>query len=161
FDADCGTGQVAVFAASANGILGDLALRLGDSDRPILAFHTGGGDLRVLHCGDPGCTGGNTISSPDPGAGGGGGVALTLDRSLNPVIAHSRGRILHCGNPNCSSGNTIGTASTGTLSGESIALDSRGRPVVSFMSGTEARVLRCANPSCLGSAGPGASASSI
>ena len=121
-------------------VLSSTSLALDGVGNPVVAFlnapaagEDSSGGLRVLHCGDPGCTSGNTIASPDA-EGDASFPSLAIDSSGNPVVSYGTSlRILRCGNPTCTSANTIAYPQVGELTQHpSVALDASGRPVVSY-----------------------------
>jgi hypothetical protein len=110
------------------------------------------GHLKVLHCGNPTCTSGNSIVSPDQGEEAW-GLSLTLDSIDRPVIAYRGGgfmKILHCGDPTCASGNSIVSPDSASRnSGDySIALDASGAPTVSYVGDDGLALLHCGDPNC-------------
>jgi hypothetical protein len=140
------------------------ALALDASGNPVVAYTSvppGSGlvvlALRVLHCGNPACTSGNTVAAPDTGIGGD-GASLALDTSGNPVISYMDGttsnlKLLHCGNPDCTAGNSITSPDTGgdIVPYTSLALDASGNPVVSYTAGVDVlKLLHCNDPNCAG-----------
>ena len=132
------------------------SLVLDGSGNPVvsyLASHTS--DLKVMHCNDPNCAGGDeSITSPDPAALG--HTSLALDSGGNPVVSYLGVglKLLHCGNPNCSPGNVITSPDTegGFGAHTSLALDGSGNPVVSYTNQFDSalKLLHCNDPSCAG-----------
>lgn len=129
------------------------SLALDKDGNPVIAYHEEiGGQprhLKVLHCGDPTCTSGNSITTPDPSVSTRSYPSLALDAKGNPVISYVAGdlRVLHCGNPNCTAGNSIAAPDTAFGEVTSLVLDASGNPVVSYR-GSGLTVLHCGNPNC-------------
>ena len=110
----------------------------------------------MLHCGDPNCSSGNVITSPDTAGDVGLNTSLALDASGNTVVSYQNGtsgelKLLYCGDPSCSSGNVItspGATGIGSSSSPSLALDGSGNPVVSYPSDRDLKILHCGDPNC-------------
>jgi hypothetical protein len=115
--------------------------------------------LRVLHCNDVNCSGGDeSLTLPD-NALSGNYSSISLDSGGNPVISYagSSGRlsVLHCDDPNCAGDESghIAQPDSGDIGGwfTSLALDAIGRPIVSYYDypNHDLRILRCNDPNCV------------
>ena len=144
-----------------SGSVGRTSLVLDAAGNPVVAYHVDNPfrDLRVLHCGNPSCTSGNSVEVPDGYTHVGYGASLVLDAAGYPVVTYSDQlnntlRVLHCGDANCSAGNSIVDIPTRvSSSATTLKLDAAGNPVVAYLvddavNGTGLAVLHCGTPTC-------------
>jgi CSLREA domain-containing protein len=159
-DANCAGDDESITSPDSYGDVGEYtSLALDASGYPVVSYYYDGYDhLRVMHCNDPNCSGGDeSITSPDTGYQTGWYTSLELDASGNPVVAYhdeNNGdlKVLHCGHPNCivTSNSVTNPGYTGEYS--SLALDANGYPVVSYtVSGlADLDLMHCNDPKCSG-----------
>ena len=134
------------------------SLVLDGGGRPVVAyFYNNTFDLKLLHCGDTGCSAGNTITTVDSTGVVGEYASLVLDGSGRPVVAHydeTNGdlKLVHCGDATCSAGNTITIVDSGGDVGQflSLALDPSGRPVIAYhdVTNRDLKLVRCGDATC-------------
>ncbi len=140
------------------------SLELDAAGNPVVSYMQFPNTLKVLHCGNPTCTVGNTLFAENlPGPLAFENTSLVLDAGGNPAVTfgvdvgfpgYGELRILRCGDPACAAANTISALdATGHFTvASSLALDAANRPVVSYigLTGTSSflKLLRCGNPAC-------------
>jgi len=136
------------------------SLALDAAGNPVIAYRDGTNSaLKVTHCNDPNCNGGDESTEIVDNEGNDGEHAsLALDADGNPVIAYRDGtnsalKVIHCNDPNCEGGDeSPETVDNTGNDGEyvSLVLDADGNPVISYRSDTELKLAHCADPSCDG-----------
>lgn len=135
------------------------SLTFDNNGYPVVSYYDRtNGDLKVLHCGDPNCTSGHSITAPDTEGDAGECTSLALDASGYPVVAYRENgpdgdlKVLHCGDADCTSGNSVNSVDTGGSVGwhNSLVLDSNYYPVVSYYDRTSQnlKVLHCGDADC-------------
>jgi hypothetical protein len=138
------------------------SLVLDDNDNPVVAYYDQAvGDLRILHCGNPTCTSGNSIKLPDTGGNVGQHTSVVLDADGNPVVSYFDFtnftlKLMHCNDPNCDPAvngieSIISPDAEFGNEGEdtSLKLDGSGHPVVSHYGyGATLKLLHCNDPNC-------------
>jgi Tol biopolymer transport system component len=138
----------------------DMSLALDAMGFPVVSYvdATNSG-LRVLHCNDINCAGGNeSITSPDTTAGVGEYSSLMLDSSGLPVIGYydyhnGALRVMRCDDPNCAGGgeSIVTPDAAGDVGVEiSLVLDAIDRPVISYgdLDSGYVKILHCGNSDC-------------
>ncbi len=159
-DPDCAGGDESIVAVDSEGDVGSLSSIVLDAvGNPVVSYGAWGtNNLKVLRCGNPNCTAGNTITAPDAL---GQFTSVALDPAGNPVVAYfdtdnQRLKVLHCNDPACLGGDesiVVADSSPGAGRYVYMVLDGAGRPVVSYCSESQVtlcdlRILRCGNPNC-------------
>ncbi len=161
-DPNCGGNESSTTPDSAGRVGAHTSLVLDSVGNPVIAYlGITNEDLKVMHCNDPNCAGGNeSIMSPDTGGQVGEFASLVLDAAGYPVVsyfdrANENLKLLHCNDANCAGGDDIGITVDGkgtTGVGSSLQLDAADNPVVAYYNATDQDLLvvRCNDPTCTG-----------
>lgn len=150
------TSRVTADADPQSGYL--VAATIGADGLPIMGYISSWGidaELRILHCGDPGCSAGSSIVTVDPLPNGGGTISIAIGADGLPLVAWADGGetyLLHCGDLACAAGNTIATPVTSTAveTYATVVVDGSGLPAIAYQNSTQGtlRILRCGNLTC-------------
>jgi Ca2+-binding RTX toxin-like protein len=161
---DCSGSQTPQAPDSSDDVGDYAAIVLDAQGNPVISYYDDtNGDLKVLHCTNPDCSGTQAPQSPDTAGYVGLETSIALDAAGNPVIADyaSTGqdlRILHCTNPDCSGVQTSQSPDTvGNVGWEaSLVLDAVENPVVAYYRAAsgDLRLLHCTNADYSGSQTP-------
>ena len=139
-----------------------LSMALDASSYPVVSYlDDTNDDLKVMHCNDINCAGGDeSITTPHSAGEVGGNTSLELDSAGFPVISYYDSTngdlyVMHCNDANCTGNNERITSpdvtgDVGTYT--SLALDASGFPVVSYYdsSTTALKLIHCNDPYCAG-----------
>ena len=141
------------------------SIAVGADGLPVITYtdydYSDGGGLSVAHCGNPSCSGGNTITIVDGAAKVGGYPNIAVGTDGLPVISYVDTadhdlKVAHCGNASCSAGNTITIVdSASRVAYAMIAVGADGLPVISyndsaniFVGLLSLKVAHCGNLAC-------------
>lgn len=149
------TDLVSVADATSQNTGTDMDITIGVDGLPIMShLNSSVGTLRVTHCGNAACSGGNE-SHDVSGAGIGAGryTSITIGADHLPVVAHYDAnsadlRVTHCGDATCLFGNVttvVDGAATAVGQYPSIAIGADGLPIVASLDSTNLalRVTHC------------------
>ncbi|MFN3218506.1 MAG: calcium-binding protein [Acidimicrobiales bacterium] len=138
-----------------------VSMQLDRAERPVIAYHDdANGDLRLLRCTTPACTGPQTSVLLDGAGDVGSALSLALDAADRPVVAYydaTNGdlKIIRCATARCTDAPTPVVADSPGDVGNwpSLALASDGTPVVAYHDATtgDLKVLTCGTQDCAGS----------
>jgi hypothetical protein len=156
------TSNSTIFVSDAGSVGQFTSLHLNGLNNPVISYYdVGNGNLKVQHCSSPAC-----ITAPD-GSGSppsaeinthnvGQFTSLRMDGSGNPVISYydensTALKLVRCGNQSCSLIANPDFLRVDLDGGQStsLALDSLGRPVVSYVSSSSRlRLAHCGDANC-------------
>ena len=158
-DAYCAGGDESIVTVDGAGDVGsETSLALDAAGNPVISYQDSGSyDLKLAHCNEPNCAGGDESIVTVDTAGRVGGTSLTLDATGNPVVSYHdfethQLKLAHCNDPNCVGDDERIVTVDGSAGFASLELDVVGNPVVSYQDGTRAslKVAHCNDPNCGG-----------
>jgi hypothetical protein len=149
------------------------SLELDAAGNPVISYGDGGihaaSNLKLAHCNDPHCVGGDesivTVDTGGPGGNVGWHTSLELDAAGNPVISywnagHGDLKLAHCNDPNCAGGDeSIVTVDSQGSVGRYTSLELTsgglvtppGVPVIAYYDETngDLKVTQCGDVNCV------------
>lgn len=147
------------------------AIAIGADGLPVVVYNDATNtELKVLHCGNPSCTSGNT-TTPLTEAQFVIGTSVAIGTDGLPLISYRDSTSFnlsaaHCGDEGCTSGNTFNQVIGGLGNWSDVAIGTDGFPVISHMQSGNFSIAHCGNVTCSagntqGSASGGASNTGI
>ena len=162
-DPDCAGGDESLITLDSVGDVGRFtSLALDGSGNPVISYWDGSnGDLKLAHCNDANCAGGDeSLVTVDSIGDVGWSTSLALDGSGFPVVSYwdatnSDLKLVHCNDPNCAGGDEsiVTLDSDGSVGLQSsLALDGSGFPVISYRAAGNRwlKLVHCNDPNCTG-----------
>ncbi|WP_457668973.1 hypothetical protein [Thiolapillus sp.] len=157
-DAYCTGGDESIVTVDSDDWVGrHTSLALDASGYPVISYaDVANGDLKLAHCNDANCEGGDdSIVTVD--SSGTRYTSLVLDAGGHPVISYNAGnfdlKLAHCFNSDCSSRSLVTVDSGGSVGlFTSLALDASGHPVISYYDSTngDLKLAHCNDANCAG-----------
>lgn len=154
----CSAGNVSTTLDISGDVGWYTSVAIGSDNLPIVSYYdNSNNDLKVVHCGNAGCTSGNTTTTIDSSGNVGSYTSIAIGSDTFPVISYYDTtnqdlKVVHCGNTSCSSGNTITTVdSTGNVGQyTSIKKGADNLPVISYSDTTNGsmKVAHCGSADC-------------
>jgi hypothetical protein len=159
-DANCAGSDESIETVDSGGVGAYTSLELDASGFPVISYRDYvNADLKVVHCNDANCAGGDdSLEIVDSVGDVGEYTSLALDANDYPVVSYYDAtnedlKVAHCNDPNCAGSddsleNLDSTGRRGLYT--SLALDAEGFPVVSYYDGNNGalKVARCYDPNC-------------
>jgi hypothetical protein len=156
-DVACSSGNSSTTVDSV-GVVGEYSsIAIGTDGLPVISyFDNTNADLKVVKCGNAGCTAGNTITRLDSSNGAGLYTALAIGADGMPVVAYQNASssdlmFLRCTNVTCTSGSTTTVQSTDSVGRyPSVAIGVDGLPIIAHEDQTfeDVVLVKCANAAC-------------
>lgn len=131
------------------------SIAIGDDGLPIIAYQDAtNGALKVAHCNDPACSGGDEQITTLDGGGVGDYAEIIIAPDGFPVIGYEAGtdvRVAKCNDVACSGlGETVNTVTASRL-GPSITIGVTGFPIIAYYeTNDDINLVSCNDPACAG-----------
>jgi hypothetical protein len=157
-----GGGETVTAVDTANDVGLYTSTAIGIDGFPVVSYYDAdAGNLKVVKCDDPACTGGGeTISTVDSSADAGLYTSITIGIDGFPVISYYDAdagnlKVVKCDDPACTGGGETITALDSSVDAglyTSITIGADGFPVISYYDADagDLKVVKCGDPACSG-----------
>jgi hypothetical protein len=155
---ECTEGNQLTDADESGSVNSKTSIVIGSDGLPVISYRDASADaLRVLHCGDSDCSGGNTLELVDDSGTDGNDSSLTIGVDGLPVISFlgtssSELVVIHCENFACTTrGEPVRMDQSGVNGFDSsIAIGADGLPVIAYreVSNGDLNVVHCGSIDC-------------
>jgi hypothetical protein len=157
-NAACSSGNISATVDNAGAVGQYTSLTIGADGLGLISYtDVSNFDLKVLHCGNAACTGGNISTTVDSAGNVGAYTSISVGADGLGLISYTDDtngdlKVLHCGNAACNGGNISTSVDSEDIVGAytSINIGADGLGLINYYDGTNTnlKVFRCFNRAC-------------